>query len=88
MSDLMSSPGMLASLIIVLVINAVSLLVLLSMIQVFRSQAQKYRLLLANMGNQEAWGNPGRAQLIAYVALTLAVTTAAIMIFIFQPHYL
>ena len=79
---------MLASLITVLVIQAVSLLFLFLIVQVYRSQVEKYHLLFTHMGNQEAWGNPGRYLLFTYIVLTFGVTVATTFFFLFQPHIL
>ena len=88
MQELFSSPGMITVLVIVLIVEALSLLLLLVILQVFRTQAGKYRMLLTNMGNQEAWGRPGKYIIPFYVATTLGFTAATTAIFIFQPHLL
>lgn len=74
--------------VIVLVIEALSLLMLFINIQIFRGQSEKYRLLLANLGDQSAWGRPGRILIPLYVCLTLGATLVTTLIFILQPHLL
>lgn len=88
MTDLFASPGMTASTIVILIIEGLSLLMLFLNIQIFRSQSEKYRLLLANLGNQSAWGWPGKILIPLYIVLTLGTTAVTILIFIFQPHIL
>ncbi|MDO8648870.1 MAG: hypothetical protein Q7R81_03740 [Candidatus Peregrinibacteria bacterium] len=88
MQELFSSPGMITVLVIVLIVEALSLLLLFLNIQIFRSQSEKYRLLLSNLGDQSAWGRPGRILIPLYVLMTLGATAVTTIIFIFQPHLL
>lgn len=87
MRELLDSPGMVAALVAVLIAQALSLLLLFVNVQIFRSQSGKYRLLLANLGDEASWGAPGRIILPAYVLLTLAVTVGTTAVFVFQPHF-
>ncbi len=79
---------MLTSFLILLVIQAVSLLIVFLVVQVFRSQVEKYRMMLTGMGNQGAWGKPGKAIIITYVVLAILVTIVTTLLFVFQPHWL
>lgn len=88
MQELLNAPGMIAALVVVLVVEALSLLLLFINIQIFRSQSEKYRLLLANLGDQSAWGRPGRILIPLYILLTLVATVATTLTFLFQPHLL
>ncbi len=88
MQELLGTPGMIAALIAVLVLQAVSLLVLFINIEIFRSQSEKYRLLLSNLGDQSAWGRPGRVLIPLYIILVLCATVVTTLIFLFQPHVL
>ncbi len=88
MQELFSSPEMMTAFLIVLIAEALSLLLLFVNMQVFRSQSEKYRLLLSNLGDQSAWGKPGRILIPLYILLTLGVTTVTTVIFLFQPHLL
>ena len=88
MQEIFASTGMMTVLVIVLMLEALSLLFLFLIVQIFRSQSEKYRLLLTNLGDQSAWGRPGRILIPVYVVLTLAATVVTTMIFIFQPHLL
>ncbi len=88
MQDVLGSPGMIASFAAVLALEALSLLLLLLNIQIFRSQSEKYRLLLADLGDQSAWGRPGRILMPLYVVLTIVVTAVSATVFAFQPHFL
>ena len=88
MQELLNSPGMMAALVLVLIAEALSLLFLFLIIRIFRSQAEKYRLLLTNLGDQSAWGNPGRILIPLYIVLTLGATLITTLIFLSQPHLL
>ncbi len=88
MQEFFRSPGILIILVIVLIVQALSLLLLFLNIQIFRSQSEKYHLLLANLGNQSAWGRPGRILLPLYFLFTLGVTVVTTVLFLFQPHLL
>ena len=88
MQELLSSPGMITALVLVLIAEALSLLFLFLTIRIFRSQAEKYRLLLTHLGDQSMWGSPGRILIPLYVVLTLSATVITTMIFLFQPHLL
>lgn len=79
---------MITAVVILLVVEALSLLLLFINIQIFRSQSEKYSLLLADLGNQGAWGKPGRLIIPFYVACTLIAAAMTTVIFIFQPHLL
>lgn len=88
MQTVFATPGMMSALGTILVLNALSLLLMLLNIQIFRSQNEKYRLFLVRLGGQAAWGRPGRWIVPAYVLTacgSVAVTTA---LFLFQPHIL
>lgn len=88
MDSLFSSPGMLTSLGVVFLIEVLSLLLLFVNVRIFRSQSNKYRLLLSGMGNQSAFGSPGRMLIPLYIALALGATIVTTLIFITQPHLL
>lgn len=88
MADLFSSPGMIAALVIVLVLEVLSLLTLFLCVQVFRSQSEKYRLLLEGLEGRNGWGTPGRILLPLYILTILGSTVVTILIFMYQPHWL
>lgn len=88
MLELFGSTGAIAVLAVVLSLEALSLLILFINIRIFRGQSEKYSLLLSNLGDQSAWGRPGRILIPLYVLLVLAATVATTLIFIFQPHLL
>lgn len=79
---------MLSALAAVLIIEALSLLMLFLNFQIFKSQTEKYRLLLSSMGGLDTWGKPGRILLPLYIVLVLGTTVVTTSIFIFQPHLL
>lgn len=79
---------MMAALAVVLVLEALSLLLLLLNIQIFRSQNEKYRLFMARLGDQGAWGRPGRVLVPLYVCMTFAAVAVTTALFLFQPHLL
>lgn len=83
-----SSPGMITASAFVFVVQALSVGLLLLNVHLFRVQSGKYRAFLRSLGNEEAWGNPGRFVLPAYIAGTVAATAAITLIFLFQPHIL
>ena len=88
MQELFSSPGMMTILVIVLIGEALSLLLLFLNIHIFRSQSEKYRLLLSDLGDQSTWGRPGRILIPLYILITLGTTVTTTLMFIFQPHLL
>lgn len=88
MAEILASPGMIAALVFVLVVQVLSLLMLFLNVQVFRSQAEKYRMLLDHLEAGDAWGRPGRVLLPLYVVAVLGATVVTTLIFIFQPHIL
>jgi hypothetical protein len=88
MQELFSTPEAITAFVVILTMQSFSLLLLFLNIQIFRSQTEKYRLLLANFGNQSAWGTPGRFLVPIYIVITLSVTVASSLIFLFQPHLL
>jgi hypothetical protein len=88
MQALLGTPGMIATLAIVLGIEAFSLLFLFLAIRIFRGQAEKYRLLLSRLGEQDVGSRPGRILIPLYVLVTVCATALTTMIFLFQPHLL
>ncbi len=88
MPETLTTPGMMAMLSVVLVIQALSLLILFINIQLFRSQSEKYSALFSSLDNEGAWGKPGRFTLLVYIICTLAFTAITTIIFISQPHLL
>lgn len=86
--EVFSSPGMMAALVIVLIVEMLSLLMLFLSVQVFRSQAEKYRLLLEGLEGRNGWGTPGRILLPLYILAILGSTIITMLIFIYQPHWL
>lgn len=88
MQELFSSPEMTTVLVIILIAEALSLLLLFFNIQIFRSQSEKYRLLLSSLGDESGWGRPGRILVPLYILFTLGATVLITIIFIFQPHVL
>ena len=79
---------MITVLVIVLVIEALSLLMLFLNIQLFRTQSEKYRMLLSGLGNESTWGKPGRIIIPLYVLTTLFAALITGLVFVFQPHLL
>lgn len=73
---------------VIIILEILSLLMMLIIVHFFRSQRSKYRSLVRNLGNAEAWGSPGKVLLPTYIALTIAITLATLFVFIFQPHLL
>ncbi|OGJ56425.1 hypothetical protein A3D88_03530 [Candidatus Peribacteria bacterium RIFCSPHIGHO2_02_FULL_52_16] len=88
MDSLLSSPGMLAALALVLLMQAASLLLLLVNRQLFRAQSGRYKKLLADLGDVTAWKNPGRILFPVYFLLTVSITIATTTLFVWQPHIL
>ena len=88
MSEMLSTPGMMAMLTTVLIIQSFSLLLLFINIQLFRSQSEKYRTFFFNLDNEGVWGKPGKLPLFLYIICVLAFTAITTSIFIFQPHIL
>lgn len=88
MDGLFSSPGMITASVLVFAVQALSLGLLLLNVHLFRVQSGKYRAFLRSLGNEDAWGTPGRFVLPAYIAGTVVATVAITLIFLFQPHIL
>ena len=88
MSEMLSTPGMMAMVSAVLIVQSLSLLILFINIQLFRSQSEKYRTFFFNLDNEGVWGKPGRIPLFLYVIFVLTFTAITTIIFIFQPHIL
>lgn len=86
MEALFASPGMIATMTFILVIQAISILLMILNMHVFRSQSTKYRLLFRNLENEAAWHNPGRFLLPLYALATLSSSGVMIWLFVFQPH--
>lgn len=83
-----SSPSMMTALVIILVIEVLSLLFMVMILQIYRSQSQKYRQLLSGMGGQDLWGAPGRVLIPLYTVLTVIATVVTVLLFLYQPHIL
>ena len=86
--ETIASSGMTTVLAAVISLEILSLLMMLVIVHFFRSQRSKYRSLVRNLGNAEAWGTPGKFLLPTYIVLTVVITLASLLIFIFQPHLL
>ena len=88
MMTLLSSPGMLAALAFVLLMQTASLLLLLVNVQLFGRQSEKYQKLLMDLGDAAAWKKPGRFLLPLYFLLTVGISVVTTILFIWQPHVL
>ncbi len=86
--ETIASSGMNTALSAVVILEILSLLMMLIIVHFFRSQRNKYRRLVGNLGNAEAWGTPGKILLPCYIVLTVAITLVSLFVFIFQPHLL
>ena len=79
---------MLTVLAVVLVIELFSVALLFINIRLFRGQAEKYRVLLQNLGYEGGRRKEGRILVPLYVVCTLSATVVTIAIIVFQPHLL
>lgn len=74
--------------VVILVIEAISLLILFLNVQIFRSQSGKYQALLIEMGDESGWGTPGRFIVPLYVLTVVGSVIVTTLVFVFQPHIL
>lgn len=81
-----SSPGIIATAAFVFFMQGLSLLLLILNVRLFRIQRAKYELLLGELGDEKALGNPGRLIVPAYAATTLVAAAVIVALFLFQPH--
>lgn len=79
---------MIATMTIILIVQATSQLFMMLIIHVFRQQKSKYVVLLQNMGNDTALGTPGRILIPIYGFVTVMVAGMTLFLFVFQPHIL
>lgn len=86
--DLVSTPGMVTMLIVVLTVQLLSLVLLWLNVKIFRSQSRKYEILFRDLGDPNAWGTPGWFLVSIYIFIMAGATIATTIIFIFQPHLL
>lgn len=77
-----------ATLILVIIIDVLSLLFMALIITIFRTQSEKYRLLLTRLGDTEVRGVPGRFLIPVYCLSILIGTIISLYIIIAQPHLL
>lgn len=86
--EIFSSPGMIAVTVLIVVVQAVSVLFMMLVIHLFRRQRSKYDGLLRGMRNDTALGTPGRILIPLYIVVTLVVAVVTVYLFLFQPHLL
>lgn len=88
MDALLSSPGMIVTTIIVLVMQVLSLCMLWINLHFFRKQSLKYQSLIGHFGNASDWGTPGKILKPLYIVTTLLASAVMVYLFVFQPHLL
>jgi len=85
--ELLDSPLMIMTFVIVLLIEASSLLVLLLLVQIFRTKSAKYRALCRDLGGHDVlWGRPGRILVPLYSLFTVLAAILSVAFFILHPH--
>ncbi len=73
---------------IVVTLEVLSFLFLLIIVKIFRSQSEKYQLLIGSFDRSLAQNAPGRILVPLYYACTIVSSVVIVLITIFQPHLL